>query len=126
MGFQLNLEFPDFETSIHLPISQRVGDQQFPDSKVLGANMGPTWDRQDPGGPLVGPMNLVIWVPNPLTRECGVIVAPVSCIQSGWNPLPFLLIRMILVEVTRGGTWLEVTHQRGIFCSQLSLLNFVV
>ena len=34
----------------------------FPDSKVHGANMGPTWRRQDPGGLHVGPMNLVIWV----------------------------------------------------------------
>ena len=24
--------------------------------------MGPTWDRQDPGGPHVGPMNIAIWV----------------------------------------------------------------
>ena len=23
--------------------------------------MGPTWDRQDPGGPHVGPMNFAIW-----------------------------------------------------------------
>ena len=32
------------------------------DSKILGANMGSTWGRQDPGGPHVGPMNLTIWV----------------------------------------------------------------
>ena len=32
-----------------------------PDSKVHGANMGPTWRRQDPGGPHVGHMNLAIW-----------------------------------------------------------------
>ena len=32
-----------------------------PDSKVHGANMGPTWGRQDPGRPHVGPMNLAIW-----------------------------------------------------------------
>ena len=32
-----------------------------PDSKVRGANMGPIWGRQDPGGPHVGPMNLAIW-----------------------------------------------------------------
>ena len=32
-----------------------------PDSKVHGANMGPIWGRQDPGGPHVGPMNLDIW-----------------------------------------------------------------
>ena len=36
--------------------------QAFPDSKVHGANVGPTWDRQDPGGPHVGPMNFAIWV----------------------------------------------------------------
>ena len=39
-----------------------VTGKTFPDSKVHGANMGPTWGRQDPGGPHVGPMNLVIWV----------------------------------------------------------------
>ena len=33
-----------------------------PNSKVHGANMGPIWVRQDPGGPHVGPMNLAIWV----------------------------------------------------------------
>ena len=31
------------------------------DNKVYGANMGPIWGRQDPGGPHVDPMNLVIW-----------------------------------------------------------------
>ena len=31
------------------------------DSKVHGAYMGPTWGRQDPGGPHVGPMILAIW-----------------------------------------------------------------
>ena len=33
-----------------------------PDIKVHGANMEPTWGRQDPGGPHVGHMNLAIWV----------------------------------------------------------------
>ena len=33
-----------------------------PVSKVHGANMGPIWGRQDPGGPHVGPMNFAIWV----------------------------------------------------------------
>ena len=33
----------------------------IPDSKVYGACIGPTWARQDPSGPHVGPMNLVIW-----------------------------------------------------------------
>ena len=33
----------------------------IPDSKVHGANMGPNWGRQDPGGLHVGPMNFAIW-----------------------------------------------------------------
>ena len=32
-----------------------------PDIKVHGANMGPIWGRQDPGGPHVGPINFPIW-----------------------------------------------------------------
>ena len=32
-----------------------------PDSKVHGANMGPIWGQQDPGGPHVGLMNFAIW-----------------------------------------------------------------
>ena len=35
---------------------------RYLDSKVHGANMGPIWGQQDPGGPYVGPMNLAIWV----------------------------------------------------------------
>ena len=34
----------------------------YPDSKFHGANMGPIWGRQDPGGPHVGPMNFVICI----------------------------------------------------------------
>ena len=29
---------------------------KFPDSKVHGAKMGPSWGRQNPGGPHVGPI----------------------------------------------------------------------
>ena len=35
--------------------------RQNPDNKVHVANVGPTWGRQDPGGPHVGPVNLAIW-----------------------------------------------------------------
>ena len=34
----------------------------YPNSQVHGANMGPFWGQQDPGGPHVGPMNFAIWV----------------------------------------------------------------
>ena len=37
-------------------------NSEFPDSKVHGANLGPTSGRQNPGGPYVGHMNLAIWV----------------------------------------------------------------
>ena len=36
------------------------GDAALPDSKVHGANMGPTWVLSTPDGPHVGPMNLAI------------------------------------------------------------------
>ena len=41
------------------PLPQRQND--IPISKVQGANTGPTWGRQDPGGPHVVHMNLAIW-----------------------------------------------------------------
>ena len=34
----------------------------YPDSKIRGANIGPTWGRQDPCWSHVGPMKIVIWV----------------------------------------------------------------
>ena len=40
----------------------KQGGGNYPDSKVHGAQMGPIWDRQDPGGLHVGPMNFAIWV----------------------------------------------------------------
>ena len=33
----------------------------LPESKVHGANTGPIWGRQDPGGPHVGPMKFALW-----------------------------------------------------------------
>ena len=39
-----------------------TNDYGFPDSKVHGANMGPTWVLSAPDGPHVGPMNLAIGV----------------------------------------------------------------
>ena len=41
--------------------------KNIPDSKVHGANMGPIWGRQDPGGPHAGPMNFAIWDVQPRT-----------------------------------------------------------
>ena len=49
-----------------------------PDSKVNGANMGPIWGRQDPGGPHVGPMNFAIWG-NKWAKSLMVWVTDNSC-----------------------------------------------
>ena len=35
---------------------------RYHDRKFYEVNMGPTWGRQDPGGPHVGPVNLAFWV----------------------------------------------------------------
>ena len=62
-----------------------------PDNKVHGANMGPNWDRQDPGGPHVGPMNFAIW---------GVFFIRYATekIYQSKNLLPGTRIGMILLE----------------------------
>ena len=44
-----------------MDLVRKDGVNNIPDSKVHGANMGPIWGRQDPGGPHVGPMNFAIW-----------------------------------------------------------------
>ena len=52
-------QYPD--VPIHF-LSRPTTAQRFPDSKVHGANMGPTWVLSAPDRPHVGPMNLAIWV----------------------------------------------------------------
>ena len=47
----------------------KASRQPHPDSKVHGANMGPIWGRQDPGGPQVGPMNFAILVQSCYEKE---------------------------------------------------------
>ena len=48
------------DSTVYFPNSYKIN---YLDNKVHGANMGPTWGRQDPGGSHVGPMNFAIWVP---------------------------------------------------------------
>ena len=51
---------PRFQWAMHQSLVLSF-HQYVPDSKVHGANMGPIWGQQDPGGPHVGPMNFAIW-----------------------------------------------------------------
>ena len=53
----------------------------FPESKVHGANMGPTWVLSAPDGPQVDPMNLAIRV---IAYNWQVVSSPISVVQ---NPL---------------------------------------
>ena len=53
----VSVKVPGYLTELQSVVLQMC----MPDSKVHGANMGPIWGRQDPGGPHVGPMNLAIW-----------------------------------------------------------------
>ena len=46
---------------LSLPLIYGYIVQLVPDSKIHGANMGPIWGRQDPGGTHVVPMNFAIW-----------------------------------------------------------------
>ena len=46
---------------VYLPTFQNTALMTLPDSNVHGANMGPIWGRQVPGGSHVGPMNFAIW-----------------------------------------------------------------
>ena len=45
----------------------------LPDSKVHGANMGPTWVLSSPGGPHVGPMNLAIRAYTKFITTTGIV-----------------------------------------------------
>ena len=50
------------ETHLLTDIKQYQRIDNYPDSKVHGVNMGPTWNLWAPDGPHVGPMNLAIKV----------------------------------------------------------------
>ena len=56
--FPTKLGGPSYNQAVSIYMNEI---DNIPDSKILGAYMGPIWGRQDPGGPHAGPMNLVIW-----------------------------------------------------------------
>ena len=69
-----------------------------PDNKVHGANAGPIWGRQDPGGPHVGPMNFTIWDIKPWvaitmwsdsSTVCGILMLK---IRGSWDHYMFIMV----------------------------------
>ena len=83
----------------------------IPDSKVHGANMGPIWGWQDPGGPHVGPMNFcrlgLVW--------CASAVIMLANIWAHFLSLARSMLRL----------W-SVNHRAGYFsnlaCDWLSIV----
>ena len=61
-----------------MPISFSVllfhTQEVVPDSKVHGANMGPTWVLSAPDGPHVGPMNFAIWDSLTVVTLCVIVL----------------------------------------------------
>ena len=64
--------------------SDTIRDGLSPDCKVHGANMGPIWGRQDPGGPHAGPMNLAIWVIQPNSTAPFIFMTKFLCNVQSW------------------------------------------
>ena len=91
-----------------------VFTDMFPDSKVHGANMGLTWgQRQDPGGPHVGLMNLAIWViiDMRLSRDVWFGTAPDELVDvDGHGPWPLLKNEDRFQAYSRGDCHDEEPH----------------
>ena len=74
-GILYNQEEPFCTIHIHIIYAwASFTDRNYPDSKVIGANMGPIWGQQDPGGPHVGPKNFAIWVAKPAVLGQGQVI----------------------------------------------------
>ena len=56
----MNYYIISYSVIIYVDIVLSILFLHIPDSKVHGANMGPTWVLSAPDGPHVGPMNLAI------------------------------------------------------------------
>ena len=84
-----------------------------PDNKVHGANMGPLWGRQDPGGPHVGPMNFAILE---LIRSFTQYTCSHSCILQCWvryyftNSLGLHLFVTTLEQLVLCCIWCDGIH----------------
>ena len=83
----------------------------IPDSKVHGANMGPTWGWQDPGGPHVGHFKIVIWDDNMNLAQvwglivlfCGLVLVSFTCILQGYFSNSWAVI--ILLQCQSKESW---------------------
>ena len=75
----------------------RPSCMHYPDSKVHGANMGPTWVLSAPDGPHVGPMNLAFRVGIIHDNINEKLSNEIHCYDWGSLPKPFLDCNLISV-----------------------------
>ena len=73
------------------------------DRKVHGANMGPIWGREDPGGPHVGPMNFaicagIIYLSHHCFRKCITFCKPLSAPMLMFNRIECLEMFRLQVQ----------------------------
>ena len=96
-----------------------------PESKVHGANMGPTWVLSAPDGPHVGPMNLATWETIYSHFECYLsfeCLTQVDEINSGTTvhvvcptqPIPWLMIALATLGARESADMI-LTPKAGIF-----------
>ena len=74
------------------------------DSKVHVANMGPSWGRQDPCGPHVGPINFLIWEGHarescPAVPHCDLKLPQCHMIHSG--EYGGLIISLVIITTAK-------------------------
>ena len=62
------------------------GSYTSPDSKIHGANMGPIWGRQDPGGPHVGPVNFTVWGSSRSSTQLTILSHLIIASWQHYNP----------------------------------------
>ena len=92
----------------------------YPDSKVHGANMAPTWVLSAPDGPHVGPMNLANRVHIPL-EECVCKTKKKSiangfsytlCVHNCYIYHPAVVANLTSINWPFETTWVITTYQK--------------
>ena len=82
--------------------------------EVHGANMGPIWGQQDPGGPHVGPMNLAIWDTWAVSRFLTPAVINIAVNKNNISQLD-IMFHVLALTIARSHnalcSWLWCHHQ---------------
>ena len=77
---------------IYCKSTNKESSLEYPDSKVHGANMGPIWGRQDPGGPHVGPMNFAIGM---LCYTYNLLAGTILCMRPANKRQHYIVTHML-------------------------------